>query len=157
MKIDNYTLDGGGACPEEYDVYDSDDNLVGYMRLRHGYFYCTSIDGDNSGKIVYQTTSCQGDGIFEDFERESYLHKAVELLDFYINNLKDVYFNDDILKPCPFCGFKPDRNDDDCVYPAVRDKSIYQVVCYETGGGCSATVLGSTPTDAIRNWNKRVK
>lgn len=26
------------ACPEQYDIYDADDELVGYVRLRHGKF-----------------------------------------------------------------------------------------------------------------------
>lgn len=65
------------------------------------------------------------------------------------------------LKPCPFCGFKPDPEDDDCIYPAAqkRDESgrflLWQVVCYETGGGCSASVLGDSAEDAAKNWNKR--
>ena len=67
---------------------------------------------------------------------------------------------------CPFCGFKPDRNDADCIYPASRpeydpilDKlvyPVYQLVCYETGGGCGAHILGDDADDCIKKWNTRV-
>ncbi len=69
------------------------------------------------------------------------------------------------LKPCPFCGFKLDVTDDDCIYPADRPQydeetdsiyyRCYQLVCYETGGGCGASVLGTTPEDCITLWNTR--
>ena len=60
----------------------------------------------------------------------------------------------DLLK-CPFCGFRPDRSDIDCVYPVDRERTVYNVVCYETGGGCGASVLGSNADDAIKKWNTR--
>lgn len=28
------------ACPEQYDVFDSNDNIVGYVRLRWGFLTC---------------------------------------------------------------------------------------------------------------------
>lgn len=59
------------------------------------------------------------------------------------------------LKPCPFCGFKPDRGDADFVYPVTRDKSLYEAVCYESGGGCSSHVIGWSAEEAIRKWNRR--
>lgn len=68
-----------------------------------------------------------------------------------------VEFLDVDLKPCPFCGFKPDPNDDDCIYPGDRERTIWQLVCYETGGGCAATVLGSSVEDVIERWNTRVE
>lgn len=60
------------------------------------------------------------------------------------------------LKSCPFCGFKLDPDADDCIYPVNREKTLYNVVCYETGGGCGASVLGWTAEEAICRWNKRV-
>lgn len=70
------------------------------------------------------------------------------------------------LLPCPFCGFQPDRNDHDCVHPSTRPEydpelyilvyRVWEINCYETGGGCSANILGSSPEDVIEKWNKRV-
>lgn len=66
-------------------------------------------------------------------------------------------FLDVDLKPCPFCGFKPDPNDDDCIYPVDAGRKIWQLVCYEHGGGCNAEVLGSSVEDVIERWNTRVE
>lgn len=70
------------------------------------------------------------------------------------------------LKPCPFCGFQLDRDEADCIYPAVRpeydedqDKMVYRVWelnCYEVGGGCGASMLGDSAEDCITKWNTRV-
>ena len=57
------------ACPEQYDVFEGEE-LIGYMRLRHGYFRAEYKD-----KIVYSANP-RGDGIFEDDERETYLKAA---------------------------------------------------------------------------------
>ena len=60
------------ACPEQYDVY-KDGKQVAYLRLRHGTF--TVRCPDVGGKIVY--TSCpEGDGLFEDHERDEFLDAA---------------------------------------------------------------------------------
>lgn len=58
-----------GACPEQYDVYQGD-KLVGYMRLRHGYFRAECHD-----EVVYSSDT-RGDGMFEDSERVGHLNKA---------------------------------------------------------------------------------
>lgn len=61
-----------GACPEQYDAYYNNE-IVGYLRLRHGYF---SVEyPDCGGELVYQG-SPKGDGIFYPEERDSYLNKA---------------------------------------------------------------------------------
>jgi hypothetical protein len=69
------------------------------------------------------------------------------------------------LLPCPFCGFVLDINDSDCIYPATRpiynpvskamEYPLYEVNCYESGGGCGANLLGETVEDCIRLWNTR--
>ena len=66
-------------------------------------------------------------------------------------------FLDADLKPCPFCGSKLDPNDDDCIYPVDRERKTWQLVCYEHGGGCNASVLGSSVEDVIERWNTRVE
>ena len=60
------------------------------------------------------------------------------------------------LKPCPFCGFIPVARDADCVYPSDRERRVWSVHCYETGGGCGAEVPGNGPEDSIKRWNSRV-
>ena len=61
------------ACPEQYDVFDENDNQVGYLRLRHGNF---RVDYPNcGGKVIYDAYP-NGDGIFEEDEREHYLDMA---------------------------------------------------------------------------------
>lgn len=61
-----------GACPEQYDAF-IDGELVGYLRLRHGYF---TVQYPNvSGELVYSAEP-KGDGIFEYDEREGYLAAA---------------------------------------------------------------------------------
>lgn len=63
------------------------------------------------------------------------------------------------MKKCPFCGFQPDENDMDMVYPKVRisDGLVYmwRAGCSESAGGCTAEVLGDSRKDVIANWNKR--
>lgn len=71
-----------GACPEQYDVHlnydeetgsteDGDGNTcIGYMRLRHGYFYA-----EYRGVVVYSANT-KGDGCFEWDERECHLNRA---------------------------------------------------------------------------------
>jgi hypothetical protein len=58
------------GCPEQYDVFNGDD-LIGYMRLRHGYFRA-EYPVDN---IVYEAYPT-GDGVFEYDERHKYLNEA---------------------------------------------------------------------------------
>lgn len=60
------------ACPEQYDAFIGD-KLVGYLRLRHGYF--TVQYPNSSGEVVYEAEP-KGDGLFEDEEREGYLAAA---------------------------------------------------------------------------------
>lgn len=68
-----------GACPEQYDAF-LGEKLVGYLRLRHGFFSVRTIispDDDNPvlGDTVYSAAP-KGDGVFESDERKKYLRKA---------------------------------------------------------------------------------
>lgn len=64
------------ACPEQYDAYFKG-ALVGYLRLRGGHFRVEVPDV--RGKRVYDAYP-EGDGIFEDHEREFHLKKAREAI-----------------------------------------------------------------------------
>jgi len=61
------------ACPEQYDAF-MDGKLVGYLRLRHGYFFASCPLPD--GEVVYDA-QVLGDGSFRDKERMYYLQSAV--------------------------------------------------------------------------------
>ena len=64
------------ACPEQYDAF-KDGEQVGYLRLRHGGF---TVDyPDCGGEEIYEA-SPNGDGLFEDKEREFYLKQAVNAI-----------------------------------------------------------------------------
>ena len=65
-----------GACPEQYDAYDGDVQ-VGYLRLRHGFF--TVNCPHHEGEEVYSACP-EGDGIFEEHERDYYLRFAVDAI-----------------------------------------------------------------------------
>lgn len=69
------------ACPEQYDVY-AGDRQVGYLRLRHGWFRADAPH--HGGETVYEA-SPEGDGMFEDHEREKYLTEAVTAIQKYLN------------------------------------------------------------------------
>jgi hypothetical protein len=64
------------ACPEQYDVY-CDEEVVGYLRLRHGGF--TARLFGPGGPLVYQAEPI-GDGVFESNERDHYLRQAVNAI-----------------------------------------------------------------------------
>ena len=64
-----------GACPEQYSVYDKDKSIVGYLRLRHGYF--SARNPNSSGDVVYEAMPI-GDGIFDsEEERAEHITKAI--------------------------------------------------------------------------------
>ena len=73
------------ACPEQYDALDKDGNCIAYLRLRHGSF--TVECPDVGGECVYQAEP-EGDGIFEDDERELYLDAAKQAIAQYYNRTK---------------------------------------------------------------------
>lgn len=72
-----------GACPEQYDAFreDNPDEVIAYLRLRHGTFRVECPDV--GGKEVYRANP-EGDGIFEYEERDKYLKEAVrEIMNYY--------------------------------------------------------------------------
>lgn len=64
------------ACPEQYDAFIGSEP-VGYLRLRHGRFTVRYPDVD--GELIYSADP-EGDGIFEDFERDYFLRFAVDAI-----------------------------------------------------------------------------
>lgn len=71
-----------GACPEQYDVFDSKGHQVGYLRLRHGYFRADYPDV--YGETVYESRTI-GDGVFDDDERQIELKNAIAAIRKRIN------------------------------------------------------------------------
>lgn len=82
------------------------------------------------------------------------------------------------LKPCPFCGMKPDLSDGDTLYPTgvfwadLKDgerayfgyghklqnehsKMCYGLHCVAIAGGCGATITGDSREEAIEKWERR--
>lgn len=68
-----------GACPEQYDVM-LDGQKVAYLRLRHGSF--TVNVPDCGGEMIYHANP-KGDGMFEDKERDYYIHNALGAIEKY--------------------------------------------------------------------------
>lgn len=65
-----------GACPEQYDAYYNNE-IIGYLRLRHGYF---SVEYPQcNGELIYEAYP-NGDGIFETNERSYYLGQAIQAI-----------------------------------------------------------------------------
>jgi len=84
MEINGYELkETCMACPEQYDVF-KDGKQVGYLRLRHGWFYASVPDC--SDNIIYEAEP-EGDGIFKDNERMKYLTEAIIAIDKQNNQL----------------------------------------------------------------------
>ena len=52
------------CCPEQYDVYKKDNlnNIVAYVRLRHGWLYAVCPDVD--GEMIYSRDLDVSDGYF---------------------------------------------------------------------------------------------
>jgi len=71
------------ACPEQYDVFDCDGKKMGYLRLRHGWFRADAPCC--GGDTVYESYP-NGDGMFDDDEREPELTKAVDAIQAWWKN-----------------------------------------------------------------------
>lgn len=75
-----------GACPEQYDVYDSEGKQVGYVRLRWGWLRCEYPEV--FGEVIY-TASIGGafTGCFEsDEQRMEHLNNIADKILEKINN-----------------------------------------------------------------------
>lgn len=97
MQIGKYGLElTCGACPEQYDVFDEDGLLVGYLRLRHGNF--TAQIYSPRGLEVYRAQPI-GDGIFDADEREYYLTEAVNAIDDYFGAKSGVVEKPFVIRP----------------------------------------------------------
>ncbi len=66
-----------GACPEQYDVVDMNNQIVGYWRLRHGHF--TVEVPDCGGKLILSEYP-DGNGWFTEDERAIYFAKAIQAM-----------------------------------------------------------------------------
>lgn len=78
----DFTLEGGGSCPEQYDVYLGRE-IVAYLRLRHGNF--TAECPDVGGELVYESQTV-GDGGFLECEREKEIDAALEKVEIWVIN-----------------------------------------------------------------------
>ena len=88
MKTSDITLvQTCSACPEQYNAYNGEEK-VGYLRVRWGGFTVRCPDFD--GECVY-SSPINGDGSFDDNEREHFLRKAKEAIVayWYHNNVED--------------------------------------------------------------------
>lgn len=67
-----------GACPEQYDVQDSNGNRAGYICLQHGKLYCDYPD--IGGETIYSTYfNNERMGCFNDKDQRQ----------FYLNDIAD--------------------------------------------------------------------
>lgn len=66
------------ACPEQYDVYDNNNNIVGYVRLRFGSLTCDYPDV-NGKEIYYASVGNGWNGCFNsDSQRRVHLTKIAD-------------------------------------------------------------------------------
>ena len=67
------------GCPEQYEVFDSNGNHVGYVRLRWGYLRADYPDC--GGEVIYNHEfSDEWKGVLTGDEREHYLKEIAEAI-----------------------------------------------------------------------------
>lgn len=75
-----------GSCPEQYEVFDANDNQVGFLRLRWNHFVakCGPEGAKHGGEIVYMSHP-EGFGDFDSQEeRDTELSAAINSIDKYL-------------------------------------------------------------------------
>ncbi len=81
MQILDYVLKMTcGACPEQYDVFDSDGKQSGYIRLRGGNFRVYYPDTGGELVFYHRFEEDVWKGMFDNKEREQYLTEAVKAI-----------------------------------------------------------------------------
>lgn len=90
------------ACPEQYQVYDTADTQVGYIRIRHNKM--TVHCPDYGVKNIVLTESTEGDGCLMKHERLRMLNKAVTAIQEWIMLQDDLPLEEliDIQEEDPF-------------------------------------------------------
>lgn len=75
-----YFTETSCSCPEQYDVHDENNNIVGYVRLRHGFLRCEFPYC--GGETIYQANiGDEWTGSFEnDNQRQQYLTDIAEAI-----------------------------------------------------------------------------
>jgi len=80
----HFTIDGLDLfgtcteCPEQYNVFIGE-KYIGYLHLRHGCF-SASMKGSQYGEHVFYSEKSEGNGRFEDAEREGFLTQGVNAM-----------------------------------------------------------------------------
>ena len=64
------------ACPEQYDVFDGQDQ-IGYVRVRNGRL---TVESPFCGGSLLLSEAVDGDGMFEDYERAEWLQTIAVIL-----------------------------------------------------------------------------
>jgi hypothetical protein len=91
FKINSYRFDQTSEfAPEQYEIYDCDNNQIGYLRLRHGVF---SVRVPDYGGTEILTAYPKGDADFEPEERYKFLRQALDsIIEYQVNEL----FNEEL-------------------------------------------------------------
>lgn len=78
------------AFPEQYNAFDPQGNVVGYLRLRWGFFGVSCPDCE--GEQVYLNDAVNGDGFFfSNTARKKALRKAKAVIAAWCNEHPEVY------------------------------------------------------------------
>ena len=74
IEINGYKFDGGGACPEQYEVY-KDDKYVAYVRFRWG---SCAVHTKPLGEYIYSYDNFEfGQGCFDTEKQRMYYLRLI--------------------------------------------------------------------------------